>query len=68
MGENQEYDLGYFEGVRAAFFIWTSNLVRYESDGVVEMQLNSEAFFKELEAEMQDALRLKNQHYEGGGN
>jgi len=63
---SEEYDLGYFEGVRMAFFIWTSNLVKYESDGVVEMQLNSEAFFKELEAELRDALRLRDQHDEEG--
>jgi len=50
MNENSEYNIGYFEGVRAAFLIWNQNLVRYESDGVVELQLNSEKFFTELEA------------------
>jgi len=61
MTENAEYNLGYFEGVRAAFLIWNQNLVRYESDGVVELQLNSEKFFTELEVELKTALALRDE-------
>ena len=68
MSEEFSYALGYYEGVRNALLIWTEYLVRYESDGVVEMQLNSEAFFEELEAELRDALRLRNRHDEEGVN
>ena len=61
MSENAEYNLGYFEGVRAVFLIWNQNLVRYESDGVVELQLNSEKFFTELEVELKTALALRDE-------
>jgi hypothetical protein len=61
MSENAEYNIGYFEGVRTAFLIWNQNLVRYESDGVVELQLNSEKFFTELEAELKSALALRDE-------
>jgi hypothetical protein len=59
MSENAEYNLGYFEGVRVALLIWRQNLVRYESDGVVELQLNSEKFFIELKEELEKALALR---------
>jgi hypothetical protein len=59
MSENAEYNLGYFEGVRAALLIWRENLVQYESDGVVELQLNSEKFFIELKEELEKALALR---------
>ena len=61
MTENAEYNLGYFEGVRAALLIWRQNLVQYESDGVIELQLNSEKFFSELKAELETALALRNE-------
>ena len=61
MSENAEYNIGYFEGVRAAFLIWTRNLIQYESDGVVELQLNSEKFFTELEAELKSALAARDE-------
>ena len=61
MSENAEYNLGYFEGVRTALLIWRENLVQYESDGVVELQLNSEKFFTELEAELKTALALRDE-------
>jgi len=56
-----DYHRGYFEGVRAVFLMWKSNLIQYEADGVVELQLQSDKFFKELEKELRDALQISNE-------
>jgi len=56
-----DYHTGYFEGVRAVFLMWQRNLIQYEADGVVEMQLQSEKFFKELDKELRDALKIRNE-------
>ena len=57
----EDYDIGYFEGLRAALLIWRGNLVTYENEEGIELQLKSESFFKELEAELQDAMRIRNE-------
>ena len=68
MSEEFSYDLGYYEGVRNALLIWTKHLVRYEHDGVVELQLNSEEFFTSLQAELLRAHGAKCRHDRGGVN
>ena len=68
MSEEFSYALGYYEGVRNALLFLTEYLVRYESDGVVELQLNSEEFFTALQAELLMAHDAKCQHEEGGVN
>jgi hypothetical protein len=55
-----DYHRGYFEGVRAVFLMWQKNLIQYEADEVVELQLQSEKFFKELNEELKVALRISN--------
>ena len=54
-----EYDLGYFEGVRSVFLIYHSCLTRFEHDGVIELQLNSEMFIEELGKELKAAKKLR---------
>ena len=54
-----DYDDGYFEGVRSVFLIYHSCLVRYEDDGVIELQLDSEKFISELGRELKAAKKLR---------
>jgi hypothetical protein len=55
MSEEEQYDLGYFEGVRNVFMLWQRCLVRYEAEGAVELQLNSELFLAEMTKELEEA-------------
>jgi len=54
-----KYDLGYFEGVRSVFLIYHSCLTRFEDDGVIELQLDSELFISELARELKEAKKLR---------
>jgi len=58
MSDEEQYDLGYFEGVRNMFMLWQRCLVRYEADGSVELQLNSELFLAEMTKELEEANKL----------
>jgi len=54
-----EYDLGYFEGVRSVFLIYHSCLTKFEHDDIIELQLNSELFISALKRELEEAKKLR---------
>ena len=60
MSEEEQYDLGYFEGVRNMFMLWQRCLVRDEAEGSVELKylLNSELFLAEMTKELEEANNL----------
>ena len=57
---NEDYDIGYFEGLRAAFLIWRSNMITYVNGEGIELQLQSESFFEELQVELKIAKGIVN--------
>jgi len=62
MSENEEYNLGYFEGVRAICLMWHSHLLEIKhEDGTLEMQLQSEEFVIAMTDEMKNALKLRDE-------
>ena len=57
---NEDYDIGYFEGLRAAFLIWRSNMITYVNGEGIELQIQSESFFEELQVELKIAKGIVN--------
>ena len=55
-----EYDIGYFEGVRAVAMIYQKCLKRIQHDhNTIELQLDSEGFVTELSHELKEAKELR---------
>jgi len=62
MSDNEEYNLGYFEGVRAIFLMWQNHLLEIKhEDGTLEMQLQSVEFVIAMTDEMKEALKLRDE-------
>jgi len=55
-----EYDLGYFEGIRAAVLIYNKHLKQVTTSATgIELQLQSEEFVTELYLELKEAKELR---------
>lgn len=61
MREIDEYDLGYFEGVREVAQLYNRCLMKMVNSDmdIIELQLDSEAFVTELASLLQDAHELR---------